>query len=158
MRLLLFLSSSLLFNIAAQYINAPYRWNTNGPFEFDCSGLVVRSIREYYTLTNKKHEAENFIDKTAQGLHDWQLKKGMACEPPSEGCLLYYGFSVTNITHVQIMGPKNIIVEAGGAGSETKAMGSEQLISYCAGKDARVRYRNYGNRKDLVASIRFDVK
>lgn len=158
LRLVLLLSNSLLFNCAEQYLNAPYKWAANGPFYYDCGGLVCQSIRDYYRLTNQLHLAKSFSDKSSQGLHDWMLKEGYQCEPPSEGCILFYGSDIESITHVAIHGPKNIIIEAGGAGRETRVMIGEQLIEYCSGKDARVRYRNIGHRNDLVASIRFDVK
>jgi hypothetical protein len=104
-------------------------------------------------MINKKSEALSFSDKSSRGLYNWQLENGMQCAPPSDGCLLYYGENVDNIKHVTIHGPMNFIIEAGGAGRETKVMSDEQLLRHCTVKDARVRIRNFGHRKDLLASI-----
>lgn len=153
---ILFLSTSLLFNCASQYLNSPYKWQENGPFYFDCSGLVVRAIRDYERLSGRFVEPGGFKDKTSQGIYDWLLKENYMCSPPSEGSLLFYGPSVFSITHVAIMGPKNVVLESGGAGRETLHMAHDQLIWHCTEKDARVRYRNFGHRNDLVASIRFE--
>ena len=148
------LYGGLLFQCASQYLNVPYRFGANGPFEFDCSGLVIKSWNDYNRITGKG----KIPDMSAQGIYNYLLKEGRQCEPPNEGCLLFYGKNNTSISHIAIHGPKNVIIEAGGAARETNSMGYEQLRAYCTQKDARVRLRNYGHRKDLVASIRLDVK
>jgi len=147
--------SSMFFMCATQYLNSPYRYGANGPFEFDCSGLVIKAWNDYNRLIGDK---ARIPDMTAQGIYHYLVKKQLQCEPPSQGCLLFYGKDENSITHIAIHGPKNIIIEAGGAARETMAMGKEQLLAHCSGKDARVRYRNFGHRKDLVASMRIDVK
>jgi len=149
------IKGSLLFFCAQQYLNAPYRWGANGPFEFDCSALVLQSWRDHNRIVGNHAKV---LDMTSQGLYTFMLNAGYQCEPPSEGCILFYGKSLEEITHVAIHGSGNIIIEAGGAGRGTKTLSMEHLLKYCGERDARVRYRNFGHRKDLVASIRFEEK
>jgi len=147
--------ASLFFTCATQYLNSPYKWGANGPFEFDCSGLVVKSWNDYNRISGKDYIIP---DMSSQGIYNYLIKSGKQCEPPSEGCLLFYGKSIDKISHIAIHGPQNMIIEAGGAARETFSMDSDQLRAHCSKKDARVRLRNFGHRRDLVASIRIDVK
>lgn len=145
--------SSLIFMCATQYLNAPYKWAANGPFEFDCSGLVLAAWKDHDRLTHSKVFRK---DMTSQGIYDELLDKGYQCTTPTDGCILFYGESTNQITHIAIHGPKNILIEAGGAGQATKKLKGKDLLNYCTKKDARVRYRNFGHRNDLVASIQFE--
>jgi len=131
-------------------------WGGNGFAFFDCSGLVRRSINDYYY----RYESHNkpLPDMTAQDLYHWQLKTGSQCTPPEPGCLLYYGESTDKIKHVAIMGEQGMLIESGGAGRETEKMPLDELLMYCSEKDARVREMRFGHRNDLVASIKFNTE
>lgn len=143
--------TSLIFLLATQYLNVPYKWSANGPFEFDCSGLVMKVLNDYRGYTGDKRKLK---DMSSQDIFFWALKESGQCCPPEDGSLLFYGKDTDRITHIAIAGPRQLLIEAGGAGRETKSMIGEHLLKHCSKKDARVRYRKIGHRKDLVASIK----
>lgn len=129
--------------IAMQFYNAPYRWGENGPFEFDCSGLVLRCMREV---------GFSIKDMTAQSLYNWFLiNNHQSCEP-KEDCILFFGVNDKNIRHVAIAISKDRMIEAGGAGKESVGMSPEDLAKI----DARVRNKSINNRRDLVACFKLN--
>lgn len=135
---------TILGILASQYLNAPYMWGANGPFAFDCSGLVLRVM----------HDAGiTLSDMTSQDLYDWASKEQLQqCDPNEPDCLLFYGKNDNNIKHVALSVGKGLLIEAGGAGRDSKWMSEQEL----ALKNARVRYKKIGHRKDLIASIKLE--
>ena len=138
---------------AYQYINIPYQWGGNGPFTFDCSGLLVRSIKDYYELIDKPRWAKNVPDMTMQGIHDWSLAMN-GYSGHVDGALCFYGESVRKITHGAIAGQNGLIIEAGGAGRDTDRLQYRDLRDYCGPKNARVRIKRFDHRTDLVGCIK----
>lgn len=134
---------TLLTLMALQYLNAPYRWGENGPWEYDCSGLTIKVLHDCgITLP----------DMTAQSIHDWHEKKAkQACEPGYD-CLLYFGTSTGQIKHVAIGIGGGYMIEAGGAGRNSLGMNVKDLGRI----DARVRIKPITNRGDLVAAYKLE--
>lgn len=121
--------------MAMQYLNAPYTWGGNGPWEFDCSGLALRCLHDVgITLP----------DMTAQSLYKYFLNKNKQSHEVSEDCLLFFG-NAHKIKHVAIAISETHMIEAGGAGSESKTMS----LADKGRIDARVRIKPITNRGDL---------
>ena len=133
---------TILAIAAMQYFNQPYMWGGNGPYEFDCSGLVIRCLHD---------SGITLPDMTAQDLHTWAVdgNKGISCTPQDD-CLLFFGDDVFSITHVAISISPTHMIEAGGAGRNSLKMSKEEL----AFKNARVRLKLIKSRKNLVSSIK----
>lgn len=128
--------------MATQYLNAPYKWGANGPFEFDCSGLVLKVMHDV---------GVTLPDMTAQHIYNWATdeKELESCEPDSD-CLLFFGRDNKNISHVALAIDDKYMIEAGGAGRESLRYNMSDLSRL----DARVRIKPITNRGDLVASIK----
>lgn len=133
---------TLLTLMAMQYLNCPYKWGGNGPWEFDCSGLVLKALNDVGIL---------LPDMTAQSLYDWAIESSKTqSHEPCENCLLFFGVNNKNIKHVAIAISSTHMIEAGGAGRESKTMSLEDLGRV----DARVRVKPISNRKDLIESVK----
>lgn len=133
---------TLLTLMCLQYANAPYRWASNGPYSFDCSGLVLKVLSDVGIF---------LPDMTAQDIYNYFSKKeGGTMVNPEIDCLLFFGRDVNNISHVAIAISDKYMWEAGGSGRESIKMTVEEL----AKKDARVRIKPISNRKDLAAVIK----
>lgn len=137
---------SLMTMMAMQYLNSPYKWASNGPWDFDCSGLVLKVLDDLgYT----------FPDLTAQMLHDNLIKRDIylgriVSHEPDIDCLLFFGASVDKITHIAIAISSTHMIEAGGAGSNSLTLSEKELGIL----DARVRIKPIANRRDLVSSFK----
>lgn len=134
---------SLMIMMAMQYLNAPYRWGANGPFRFDCSGLVLKVLHDCgLTLP----------DMTSHDLYKYALRNGKESTELTTDSLLFFGRN-GKITHVSIsMGEVDgvaCMIEAAGAGEDSLEMSEREL----AERDARVRIKRVDHRSDLVASI-----
>jgi len=128
--------------MAKQYLNSEYLWGGNGPFKFDCSGLVLKCLSDVGIL---------LADTTAQGLHDWCFKQNtFYSSNPDEDCLLFFGKSTEKITHIAIAINERFMIEAGGGDSSFKNPTQEMLRM----KDARVRIKDIKRRKDLVDCVK----
>jgi cell wall-associated NlpC family hydrolase len=133
---------TLLTFMCLQYLNTPYRWGSNGPNSFDCSGLVLKALSDVGVF---------LPDMTAQNLFNFFSKKEMIMQnEPCEDCLLFFGRDTEHISHIAIAVDEKYMIEAGGAGRESTKMNLEEL----AKKDARVRIKPISNRKDLAAIIK----
>lgn len=133
---------TLMGLMAMQYLNAPYRWAGNGPFEFDCSGLVLKVLHDV---------GVTLPDMTAHQLYEYCQKNGNSSTKECDA-LLFFG-KYDKISHVAIsLGEYDgswLMLEAGGAGQSSSEMTIEEL----AKRDARVRIKPVNSRRDLVASI-----
>ena len=136
----------LLIILSLQYLNTPYVWGGQDFTKVDCSGLIVKVLREARIIDI--HE-----DYTAQGLYDL-FESHELTNPRSEinpGSLLFFGKNTMSITHVGIcLCPStNLMIHAGGGDRTTKTI--EDAIK----RDARVKISTI--RRDLVASLTLDV-
>ena len=142
---------------AIQYLNKPYKWAGNGPWEFDCSGFVLRVLRDV---------GLEYPDMTAGDLYKtlWEDARKQK-EYAQDGSIIFYGSSVQEIDHCALVmesqpsppfgPPEKFIVEAGGAGSETQNMSQGELLEYCKKHDARVRIKplDFRPRDQIVAIL-----
>lgn len=128
--------------MAKQYLNAPYVWGGNGPFDFDCSGLVLKCLSDVGIL---------LPDMTAQNIHDWCFKQSkFYSSKQDEDCLLFFGKSTEKISHIAIALNERFMIEAGG-GDSTFINPTIEMLKL---KDARVRIKDVKRRKDLVDCIK----
>jgi cell wall-associated NlpC family hydrolase len=141
---------TLMTLMSMQYLNAPYKWGGNGPWEFDCSGLVLKVLYDIDIM---------LPDMTSQQLHDYIIRNGQTfgtfqSSNPSSDCILFFGKSVDKITHVSIAISEDYMIEAGGAGSDSINMSTKEL----GARDARVRIKEIKNRRDLISCFRINYK
>lgn len=139
---------SLMMVMAFQYLNVPYVWAGNNTNGFDCSGFVLKVLHDIgYTLP----------DMTSQGLYNHCIKRGVQSSLECDS-LLFFGKNERNISHVAIslgeFDGTSLMIEAGGAGRESKYLSREDLLR----KDARVRIKPISNRGDLIAGFKIPYK
>ena len=125
--------------MAMQYLNVPYKWGSNGPFDFDCSGLAIKVLHD---------SGITIPDDSAEGLRQWATKRFGECEAGSD-CLLFFGKD-GKANHVAIGVSATHMIEAGGAGEDSLKMDLKQLGL----KDARVRIKPIANRRDLISAVK----
>ena len=127
--------------VGLSLLHRPYRWGGDKPANgFDCSGLVIEMLQSVGVLPAG--------DWTSQGLYSLFLARGCQLQlEAEEGCLVFFGKSVTQITHVGYALNSDLMLEAGGGDATTtsEARAIEQ--------DARVRVRPIARRKDLVGIL-----
>lgn len=122
--------------LAKSFIGTPYVWGGESKEEggFDCSGFL------YNVLRGSGYDVPR---DTAQGYYKrYCLNR---CEDKS-GALLFFGKSVTNITHVAISLGGGYMIESRGTKSNTK---SKPGVGVVISKTTR--------RKDLVAICSVDI-
>lgn len=136
----------LLVMLALQYLNVPYRWAGNDFNAMDCSGLIVRILKDASLI--KKTE-----DYTAQGLYKLLSNHSKAVQVGGlfSGSLLFFGKSSKEITHIGICISPNskLMIHAGGGDSTTKT------LKDAVKRDARVKISPI--RSDLVGTVYLDV-
>ena len=116
---------------AMQFIGAPYIWG-----QMDCSGFV----QEIISCIGEQSK----FDKNAQGLYD-NLKHSWK-NTLQKGSVLFFGKSITEISHVAIaLSPETMIESGGGDHTTTTEFVAKRRM-------AMVRIRPI--RKDLVARLR----
>lgn len=124
------------------FIGRPYIWGGDGTGKtangFDCSGLVLEGLWALGLYTGS--------DVTAQGLYNFLTKQANWREGnidhANDGDILFFGKSVTKITHVAVALGDGLMIEAGGGGSSCKS---------AATSTGFVRVRPI--RKDVVACV-----
>ncbi|MES2799840.1 MAG: C40 family peptidase [Bacteroidota bacterium] len=90
------------FQIANDYLNAPYLWGGKSPFGIDCSGLTQQVFR--FQDINLPRDAFQQVDYGMNVPFDQAEADDVAFFSNKEG----------KITHVGIIGPKNAIIHAAG--------------------------------------------
>jgi cell wall-associated NlpC family hydrolase len=121
-------------------LNVPYIYGGQNPMTgMDCSALARWVLRSVGALPSGEFNA--------QMLYDYFSKNGSIGNTVKLGTLLFYGKSITEISHVAIAVSQYQLCEAGGAGSECTT------IEIAKQKNACVRLRAIGHRTDLVASV-----
>lgn len=132
---------SLLSVIALQYVNIPYQWNGKDPLiGLDCSGFVERCLRDIGEYNSIWH-------RNAQQLHDYYFSNALSSEV-CQDCLLFFGESIEEITHVAIALDDKWMINASGGNSST--IDFEDAVD----RDARVKIQPIKSRRDLMASFK----
>jgi len=108
---------------------------------FDCSGFVVELLQSCGQIKHKS-------DYTSQGLYDYFDHKGTHSGASSFGALVFYGKSVTRISHVAFGLDSYRVAEYGGGGSATTdAQEAARVNAF-----GRIRPVDY--RSDRVACVK----
>lgn len=89
-----------------------YSWGGDDPSGFDCSGLIVESLKVTGFL---KHES---LDFTADGLYN--LMKEYITLEPREGAIVFYFNKDDKATHTGICLDEEYCISADGGGKKTK--------------------------------------
>lgn len=134
----------VLFHYALSMVGLPYIIGGDDNISgYDCSGLVIE-------LLQSAGQWPRGVDATAQGIFDHFEKGGNAAYSPSSqfGALIFYGKSVTNITHVAFGLDPYRMIEAGGGDFSTKTKEDAER------QNAYVRIRPIDFRKDRVAILK----
>jgi cell wall-associated NlpC family hydrolase len=129
-----------LRDYAMKFAGVPYKWGGTNPMQgFDCSGFV----REMLASVGANPPGE----LGSQGLFNYFEGLGRQCNQAKMGVLVFYGTSVTGITHVALALDAYRIIEAAGGGSTTL------LPQDAAAQNAFVKIRLIDYRKDRVAMV-----
>jgi cell wall-associated NlpC family hydrolase len=130
-----------LIHYALRFVNIPYVYGGNyPPTGLDCSGLCSEILKAGGAIGNKE-------DLTAQQLFE-RFQHNGRWNSYAAGSLVFYGESVTKISHVAWMIGSGMIIEAGGGMSTTRTIEEAKSLN------AFVRVRQWNYRKDFVAIIR----
>lgn len=129
-------NKQILQQLAMSLVGVPYVWGGNSPLTgLDCSGLACELLRTFGLLAKGE-------DWPAQGLYTRFPAK---LKEPKFGALVFFGKSAAEITHVGLCLNDQMMLEAGGGGSQTKTPQDAHQ------QDARVRIRPITSRKDFVS-------
>lgn len=117
----------------------PYVWGAEGPFAFDCSGLVRFLLKDTQIFPP--------FDQTADDMYRYLLSEEDALNARGLGSLAFFG-STRRIHHVGICIDELIMINASGGGAEITS------IDIALSKKASVKIEPIDLRKDLVACIK----
>lgn len=132
---------ALLVAYASKLVGAPYIFGAQHPsVGYDCSGLASEILIAGGALPHH-------TDLSAQGIFEHFLDDQPSQEAEC-GSLVFFGKSVTSISHVGWAITPYMMIEAAGGDSTTISV--EQAIL----RGAFVRVRPIGYRKDFVGAIR----
>lgn len=76
-----------------------YRWGSNGPFNFDCSGLVYWGLEH---VSHFRHDLK-FVDMTCIGLANYFDGCQVPVKEAPVGSLIFYGDDDVHLSHVMIV-------------------------------------------------------
>jgi len=124
------------------FIGLPYIYKGNNPLTgFDCSGLVCEGLRIKGIVGYKE-------DLCSQDIYHRLLENGLyAPQGIKKDAILFFGKSISQITHVAVAVDQFTMIEAGG-GDSTCTTEEE-----AARRNAFVRLRPITMRRDLVAVL-----
>lgn len=118
-----------------KFIGIKYTWGGDSAEEgYDCSGFIQE------LLASQGIDPRG--DQTAQALYDIFIHKNpyVNIQTPRRGYILFFGKSISQISHVSMAIDDKLMLEAGGEGRTPTSKGM-------------VRVRPIANRSDLVAII-----
>lgn len=125
-------------DIAWKLYGTPYVWGGDDPTGFDCSGFVVEILKSVNRLPHRG-------DWTAQMIYN--EFSHLPSRHIHEGCLVFYGKSVSKITHIMFALNGNLVIGATGGGSRTKTPED------AARQNAFIKIRPVDYRSDRVAVV-----
>lgn len=105
---------NIALEVALSYHGTWYSWGGDDPEGFDCSGLMVEALKSAGLLPRQ-------YDGKARDLF---IRYSARQSAPRPGCLVFYGSSLTNITHVEmvvaVINGQVFCIGASGGHSEVK--------------------------------------
>ena len=126
---------------AMNLLGTPYIYGGNSPLVgLDCSGLVMECLRSVGCAPKN--------DSSAQMLFDHFNEGARQCHRPTRGDLIFFGRSITEVSHIGIALDAKHMVESGGGDRRCKT------VQIATKMDARVRIRPIDNRRDYLTAIR----
>ena len=132
-------SSDFLILYAMAYVGKPYRWGGDDPLAgLDCSGFVLELLKSVGVVVGK-------YDASSQQIYN--DFKSLEKEKADFGCLLFFGKSKTEISHITFALNDRLMIEAGGGDSTTTTL--DQAIK----QNAFVKVRPIASRNNLVAVV-----
>jgi cell wall-associated NlpC family hydrolase len=133
------MTREIFIQACLQFVKLPYKWGGDDPIKgFDCSGLV----QELLAMVGIDPDG----DQTAQGLYEYfkdRSKEG----PRDTGSLVFFGKSLTQITHIGMIIEGQMMIEAGGGGSKTNS------LEDASAQNAYVRIRPFNRRRDILGVL-----
>lgn len=129
----------VFINACLTFLGLPYKWGGDDTIQgYDCSGLV----QELLAMIGLDPSG----DQTAQALYN-HFKDRSKEGPRDLGTLVFYGSSVSRISHIGLMIDEHTMIEAGGGGSRTNTPQD------AASQNAYIRLRPFNRRGDIVAIL-----
>lgn len=126
---------------ALRFVGVPYLWGGQHPANgLDCSGFAQVLLRSV--------GLDPPGDQNAQALFDHLCKNGNQVVGPQMGHFLFFGQSVTKITHIAMALDPYRMIEAGGGGSATTDLAAAIKA------EAFIRISLIKRRQDLVAIVK----
>ena len=133
-----------LIAYARRFIGVPYYWGGDTPMGgMDCSGFM----QEVLAFCGMDPAGDQ---KAIELYTHFAKDENHIIVPPGPGALVFYGKSLTEITHVSLMTTHNTVIEA--AGGTSQMSGKFALEAAIQGK-AFIKERPLNRRKDIVAII-----
>lgn len=117
----------------------PYIWGAEGPFSFDCSGLIRFIFKQTPILPP--------FDQTADDLYHYFLKEEDSVNARGLGSLAFFG-SAMHIHHVGFCIDEYVMLNAAGGGPEITT------VDKANDANARVKIEPISLRKNLLATIK----
>lgn len=127
---------NLIVQYAMRFVGLPYRWGGDDPMAgFDCSGFVLEVLAAF---------GFKLPDQNAASLYVWCKTNNYRNEVRA-GSLAFFGKD-GDITHVGLCINTDLMIEAGGGGSQTVDL--EAAVK----QNAYLRVRPIRSRKDFVGA------
>jgi len=102
----------LMLDYGKRLIKTPYVWGGDKPtIGLDCSGLVLELLKAIGVIGRKE------LDMTAQGIYAFISSTPGGRDEVDKGDLIFFGTSLSKISHIAIAIDSNYMLEAGGEGS-----------------------------------------
>ena len=127
--------------LAMENIGKPYVWAGNNPMiGLDCSGYVQIILRKLGVITDG-------VDRTAQQIYDLLSKTLAYVQTPKGDCVIFFGKSASEITHIAITVNAEWMIEA--------AHGNSHMVleQQAVDKQAKIEFNRIDRRKDRVACL-----
>lgn len=140
-------TKDFLYDYAMRMVGLPYIWGGDDAVKgFDCSGFVVELLKSVGLLPHHG-------DWSSQAMFDMAPNRNFDSIIKSNfGDLLFFGKSAKEISHIAMALSDKLLIEAGG--------GDSTVVSpeVAEKKNAFIRIRPIGSRKDLIARSTPDYK
>lgn len=127
-----------------KHCGIPYIWGGESSKGADCSGLMEIILSQWGLNPDGR--------QTAQRFYDWFVKNGSVIKlsEASSGCLIFFGKSTKQITHIAMAINNQLMIESGGGGPATTT------VQKAWDANAKVRVSSLNRRSDVVAVIKMN--